>query len=170
MLSQPEKAQWERRSRYWQPQSGPHRKNLPFRSRSMGCVGRQRWTKHQGGSLGSFPAELPTTESVPGPRARRNNPSRFRRQIAILPQEIQNPERDAGAFAELLIEGEGPVTPLDRWHACQHARRSHLILYPFCQRNVPAPERLSTAQRRSNSMTDHTHRQPRGGACFMTAM
>jgi hypothetical protein len=63
---------------------------------------------------------------------------------------------------------------LDKDTECRRMRRisprAHLMLYPFCQRNPPAPARLNTAHGRSSSMTDHTQRQPMGGACFMMAM
>lgn len=45
----------------------------------------------------------------------------------------------------------------------------HLIEYPLDHRKKPAPARLNVAHGRSISMTDQTQRQPKGGACFMTA-
>lgn len=59
-----------------------------------------------------------------------------------------------------------PSTPLCAVVAMLH----HLMLYPPAHAKIPTTARLRTAQGSSSSMTDQTHRQPSGGACFITAM
>jgi hypothetical protein len=46
---------------------------------------------------------------------------------------------------------------------------SHLISYPPCLRNSAAMRRLTHPQTRSSSTTAQSHKQPRGGACFIVA-